>query len=375
MRKKIIFMLLCGASLASFEFSWDLIRAKLAQPMPAWMERQIEEDLELFPGKEISNEAIEATIRDVRKIPSSSQVGFIRYRIQNNRISVSSPTEMLSDVRVAHVVEVLEDLAKHLPLPDIEFLSALWDAYDNPIYLVYTHCPVFTICKSKSNRFGVLFPEFRHFSYRQRLINDIRSTSQHSPWAQKMAKAHWRGMTSGWHYNLDNWDTRPRSRLVLFSKAHPDLLDAAFTSPYSLNYAVKQTMEHYGLFQPWTYPAAFVSYKYLISIDGNTFASNFWWQLLSNCAVLKNESPYVEWFYVGLTPNVHYLPYSLDLSDLKDKLLWLRTHDDEARQIAEAGRAFAEEYLTNEALVVYFYRLLRAYAAKCKAVLHEKSCN
>ncbi|MDE3046684.1 MAG: hypothetical protein KGJ02_08625 [Verrucomicrobiota bacterium] len=59
-----------------------------------------------------------------------------------------------------------------------------------------------------------------------------------------------------------------------------------------------------------------------------------------------------------------YPPYSLDLSDLKDKLLWLRTHDDEARQIAEAGRLFAEKYLTNEALVVYFYRLLWAYAAK-----------
>ena len=68
---------------------------------------------------------------------------------------------------------------------------------------------------------------------------------------------------------------------------YPDLADAAFTSPYSLEKKVKEWMEHYGSFQPWNYPTDHLKYKYLISIDGNTFASNLWWQLLSNCAVLE----------------------------------------------------------------------------------------
>lgn len=362
MRKRSFIILLSAVSLNGFEFSWEVIRAKLATPMPEWMEKQIREDLELFPGKEVSSEAIEATIRDVRQLPSSSQVGFIRYQIRDNQVHVSSPTESLSDVRVAHVVEVLQDLAKHLRLPDVEFLSSLWDSYDNPLYLEHTHCPVFTICKSKENRYGVLFPEFRNFSYRQRLIRDIRWESDHSVWERKINKAHWRGMTSGWHYDSDTWDTRPRARLVLFSKERPDLVDAAFTSPYSLQYNVKVAMEKYGLFEKWVYPTEFVKYKYLISMDGNTFASNFWWQLLSNSTVLKSESEYVEWFYAGLAPDVHYLPYLGDVSDLGEKVEWLRGHDEEARRRADAGRAFAEEHLSNEALVVYFYRLLWAYA-------------
>ncbi len=357
------FALLSAIRLIAFEFSWEKIHEKLNRPLPDWMRRQIEEDLEPFASQKIASEAIEETIRDVCKIPSGSQAGFVRYQIRNNKISVTSPTERQSDARIAHVVEVLEDLAKGLTLPDVDFLAALWDSYDNPIYLEKTRCPVFTICKLKRNRHGVLIPEFRNFSYRQRLAADIHWHSERSPWNEKIPKAFWRGMTSGWNYTFYEWDMRPRSRLVLLSQARPDLLDAAFTSPFSLDESVKNIMERYRMFQPWKYPVEFVNYKYLVSIDGNTFASNLWWQLLSNSAVMKNDSEYLEWFYKGIEPFVHYLPYALDLSDFVEKVGWLLTHDREGRQIADRGREFALEHLSNESLVVYFYRLLEAYAA------------
>ncbi|HEY5236372.1 MAG TPA: glycosyl transferase family 90, partial [Rhabdochlamydiaceae bacterium] len=111
-----------------------------------------------------------------------------------------------------------------------------------------------------------------------------------------------------------------------------------------------------------SYPSDFVHFKYLVSVDGNTFASNLWWQLLSNSAVLKSESDYLEWFYKGIHPYVHYVPYEPDLSDFKEKILWMMEHDQEAQLTADQGSAFAKKHLTNEALAVYFYRLLQAYA-------------
>jgi len=356
-------LLMICSIVEAMDISWQEIRTKLDQPLPEWMEKQIQEDLEPFYGAKITAEAIEATIRDVYAIPSGRQAGFVRFQIKDNRIFVTSPSENLSDSRISHIVQVLEEMAKHLQLPNMDFLASIWDSYDNPLYLEKTTCPVFTICKLKGNRRGVLFPEFRNFSYRQRLITDISWTSDRSTWEQKTMKAFWRGMTSGWNYTLYEWDLKPRSHLVFFSKDHPELVDAAFTSPYSLQEEVKKWMERYGLFQPWNYPVDFIQYKYLISIDGNTFASNFWWQLLSNCTVLKHESDFIEWFYKGVQPYIHYFPYQMDLSDLEETILWLQLHDDEARRIAEAGSAFAKEHLSNEGLIVYFYRLLLAYAA------------
>ncbi len=345
------------------DISWQEIRNKLDQPIPDWMERQIQEDLEPFYGTKITAEAIETTIRDVYAIPSGRQAGLVRYQIKDNRICVTSPSENLSDSRISNVVQVLEEMAEHLKLPDLDFLAALWDSYDNPLYLEKTQCPVFTICKLKGNRRGVLFPEFRNFSYRQRLITDICWTSDHSPWEEKVRIAFWRGMTSGWNYTPHEWDLKSRSRLVLFSQEHPEVVDAAFTSPYSLQSDVKKVMEQYGLFQPWNYPVDFVQYKYLISVDGNTFASNFWWQLFSNCTAMKHESDFIEWFYKGVQPYIHYFPYELDLFDFEETMLWLKLHDDDAKRIAENGSLFAKEYLSNEGLIVYFYRLLLAYAS------------
>jgi len=361
-------LILCiGCNLSAFEFSWEKVQAKLAQPLPEWMRQQIEEDLMPFYEKGVTSEMIASTIKNVRAIPSGHRADFVLYKIRDNKITVETFTNPLTDVRIAHVVEVLEDMAKYLRLPDVEFLSSIWDSYDNPLYLEQTECPVFTMCKLKSNHCGVLFPEFRHFSYRKRSYNDICCTNLSSPWKSKAGIAFWRGMTSGWHYNYEGWDLKPRSRLVLFSKEYPELVDAAFTDPYSLSQDIKRLMETYDLFKQWTYLTAFVKYKYLVSIDGNTFASNFWWGLLANCAVLKSNSDYVEWFYKGVVPYVHYVPFEPDLSDFKEKVLWLKNHDREAEKIAAQGENFAREHLSNEALMVYFYRLLQAYAALYRA--------
>lgn len=67
-----------------------------------------------------------------------------------------------------------------------------------------------------------------------------------------------------------------------------------------------------------------MKYKYLISIDGWTCA---WvrpcWILASNCLLLKQESPKVEWFYYRLHPYRHYYPVANNLSDLLDVFSYL----------------------------------------------------
>jgi len=362
MRLAIFFAIffIFASPLHAWDLCWDTIRSKLENPMPEWMQEQIQEDLSPFYQRGVRKEDIDATIRDVGQIPSGYLASFVRYTIKDNVVSFSSSCDH-SDVRILHVVEVLNDMASNLGLPDLDFLVSLWDSYDNPLFLEKTYCPVFTMCTLKGNQCGVLYPEFRFFDYRRRVTNDIEWTSDRSHWDDKIEKAFWRGMSSGGYYSEYGWDFMPRSRLAILSKEKPDLLDAAFTSPYSLQHNVKGWMELYGLFEPWHYPVDYVPFKYLVAMDGNTFASNFWWLLLSNCAVLKNDSDYREWFYKGVRPYVHYVPYAIDLSDFEDKVTWMRSHDKEVEKIAKDGSVFAKEHLSNEALVAYFYQLLLSY--------------
>lgn len=93
-------------------------------------------------------------------------------------------------------------------------------------------------------------------------------------------------------------------------------------------------------------------YKYIlvpISCAGASTSGRFARLLAqSGSVVLLQTSSYVYHFSARLKPWVHYVPVSYALSDLTEKVMWLRDHDDLARQIAANGKAFADSYLRYE---------------------------
>ena len=54
--------------------------------------------------------------------------------------------------------------------------------------------------------------------------------------------------------------------------------------------------------------------------------------------VLKYFETGVPWLYTVLKPFEHYVPVRPDLSDLIERIEWLRANDAKAQKIAEAGR-------------------------------------
>jgi hypothetical protein len=84
--------------------------------------------------------------------------------------------------------------------------------------------------------------------------------------------------------------------------------------------------------------------RYAIDVDGNTNAwSNLFTRLLLGCCVLKVGSPrgFRQWYYGDLRPFEHFVPVAADLSDLKEKVDWCRSHEPECREIAAAGERLA----------------------------------
>jgi len=92
------------------------------------------------------------------------------------------------------------------------------------------------------------------------------------------------------------------------------------------------------------------NYKYIPIIDGNCIASNHQWVFGSGAVPLMISHPDNEvWFGRYIEPMVHYVPIAYDLSNLKERIEWLVTHDDDAKQIAQnavslARRIFSPDF-------------------------------
>ena len=87
-----------------------------------------------------------------------------------------------------------------------------------------------------------------------------------------------------------------------------------------------------GLAFPFLAHSTF-QYKYQINIDGTVAAYRFPYLLAGDSLVLKQDSPYYEFFYNELKPYEHYVPFNRDLSDLLEKVQWAKEHDKEVSHV------------------------------------------
>lgn len=153
--------------------------------------------------------------------------------------------------------------------------------------------------------------------------------------------------------------------MVLFSLDRPDLAFARmnYIAPWTAEYICQEMKDlEKELCCDYISAGDSCKYKYLIDIDG--FGATFHrcqWILRSNCTLIKQEDGYVQWYYSGLKPYIHYVPYNKDCSNLEDIILWLREHDEEAERIAQAGRQFALKYLDMNTTYLYLYHVLKEY--------------
>jgi SAM-dependent methyltransferase len=169
-------------------------------------------------------------------------------------------------------------------------------------------------------------------------------------WSQRIPLAIWRGSTTGRPQNPQlGWRSLPRLQLCEIARAQPDLIDAGIVQVAQIPPESESELQAAGLMKPYIPSLQFNRYKFQIDIDGN---SNSWAglfeKLLSGSPVLKIASPfgYRQWYYDLLKPWIHFVPVASDLSDLVEKLQWLRAHDDVAREIGARGRelAYALDY-------------------------------
>lgn len=166
------------------------------------------------------------------------------------------------------------------------------------------------------------------------------------PWHAREPIAFWRGSSTGWPLKKDNLRSIQRIMLceMALSSPHSHFYDVGLSGIVQMTDEQKEQILGLNIVKNFVDSKEWIKYKYLIDIDGNTNSwAGLFQRLLSGSAVLKVASPqgYRQWYYDRLVPWENFVPVEADMSDLDEKILWLREHDEAAERIGAAGKELA----------------------------------
>lgn len=185
---------------------------------------------------------------------------------------------------------------------------------------------------------------FRDHGYRK---TDRFAADQAPDWDDRRDDIVWRGGPNGTGmFSLDPTTVNNPGviqRLRMAQKCRD--LDVDFRFIYDPNQPFCDVLKDAGLIGNYVMPHDWGGMKYAIDIDGFSNAwDNFMQRLKLGCCVLKVDSQlgFYQWYYHHLVPWEHFVPVRADLTDLAEKIDWVRTHQSKAKAIAAHGQAFAK---------------------------------
>ena len=168
-----------------------------------------------------------------------------------------------------------------------------------------------------------------------------------SAWNSRRLEFYWRGSTTGgFHITTASLDELPRYKLCNVAKARRPLTNVAFYTVVQAaqdgsQQEIEERLREEGLLLPFTDMGHYVDRKYIIQVDGNGNSWELVRKLRLGCCLLIGDSDWQLWHDQFIKPWEHFIPIKRDFSDLNEIIDWCLAHDDEARQIAENGRAYA----------------------------------
>lgn len=307
-------------------------------------EPQIVEDFKSFPTIELQHLRQEVPRR------FANRGGLIHYAIIDNQLyrrTLGRYTDfkMFSD-------EMLLSLTRKVKVPDVEFFLNVGDW---PLETRRPDAvPILSWCGSTDTK-DIVLPtyEVTHSTLEtmRGVTNDLLSVQGNTgpPWINKTDQAFFRGRDS----------REERLQLASLSKQNPELLDAGITGWFFF----RDREKHVGK-APLVGFFDFFKYKYQVNVDGTVAAYRFPYLMLGNSLVLKQDSPYYEFFYRHLKAGTHYIPVKRNLSDILEKIRWAKENDAEAQEMARAGQTLARELLQPSRLYCYYYRVLHMYSER-----------
>ena len=343
---------------------------------PVWMMNRVDKELHGYKNQVISLGKLEEFFQK-----NAQPYILTKFVIQQNQLEVETKNRDPCE-RIEKISHAIVELLKSYSLPDMVFLISTHDGFSLKEDETSMGSPVFAMAKPQDDNRVILIPDFEALSGNLDFRKAVSRGVKRYPWSKKLSQASWRGATTGSVVFLENFLYSPRSQAVLFSLQNPEVVDARFTDLTQCNEPERVMSAFSHFFGERLSVKEQLKYKYQLLIDGNSCAySRAYWQLFSNCAIFKQTSSHIQWYYDAIQPYVHYIPLKGDLSDLGEKIQWAQKNDRQVEKIAKNATKFARENLEKKSVYRYFNLLLKEYAklkfqtwSHTSSVTVEKRC-
>jgi len=340
-------------------------KISLNDPRYTWMDEQIADNFSYIPH--ITAQELEECWNHVKR----DQDNFTRYQIINSK--VYGPRGALYDL--------MNILTKIYPIPDVDFIYYYGDDCSSYFCKNNTVVPILGSTADYQDRASrsIMFADRLYDILSEttgwnQIISSTNAAYISAPsWEQKIAKAWWRGVPSdgawgaGGPYKVNEWHKAPRGKAVYLSHyVAPHDIDAAFI-PFGQVADIVDNYQKFIKIVPMAAPLPrthAMGYKYHLNLDGQTATfPGYQWRLLTGGVTFKQDSFKMMWFYGGLKPWVHYIPFERYCGDLIQKIAWAKQHDATAKTIGTNARIFALNNIMPEHVLLYCYKVLLTYAS------------
>ena len=217
--------------------------------------------------------------------------------------------------------------ASNIPL-GTRFLMRFGDASPKDAFAPGCPAPVFTKNRLISSRHGVILPLDWERHLGEVVNKAVRLSAAMPPWREKKAALVWRGSTT-------SAALRRRYVHALSEAGH----NVRFSQVVQGRDLWISKAEHRG--EPMSQRET-LQYRYVLSLEGNSFASNLAWQLASSSLVVMPVPTWETWLMEGLLiPFVHYVPLE-DPSNWDTLMKWLEAHPQLCQRIIKNANRWVE---------------------------------
>ena len=168
------------------------------------------------------------------------------------------------------------------------------------------------------------------------------------PFNKKIKSCVWRGNNSGYFFDKPTNRASRKDLILKYGKNdnyNIGLSDAKYI--YMEKEPIDYNVNDY--IKPRLTIKEQLKYMFIISVEGNDFATNLSWILLSNSVPLM-PIPYVETWKLEqkLIPYIHYVPLNNDFSDLDEKMNWCLNNLDKCEEIAYMSKLYVLQFFDKE---------------------------
>ena len=254
------------------------------------------------------------------------------------------------------------DLLCSNQIPDMDFVFNYADEpvgeYDKGPY------PVFSWTKAVHHTdFLIPYTSFNELPENAPDDCDFHESIENN-WGSKKPLGIWRGATTGTQlFTTENWREQTRPQLVMFCSEHPDICNARISRYVQASKsAIIEMREEIGR-ESGMSPEMQDRYKYALVLDGNSApSSRMRHHLERSSLILKQSSPFMEFFYSSLQPYIHYVPMSHSLEDLATVISWARENDGDAVRMVTNSKKFACMNFNRKTIRAYMKYVFSEYS-------------